>query len=287
MKLPNRGFVIFAQNNSTTDYVKQAYALACSIKATQKEFKNVCLITDNIIKERYIKAFDKVIILDSDESKESEWKIENRYKIYNLSPFEETIVLDSDMLVLEDLTDYWNDFSSKELCFTTDVRTFRNTVIKEGLWYYRKAFIRFELPNTYVALHYFKKTNLTKTFAMYLELINKDWETMYSLYTGGKAFQKWQSIDVSTALVLQVLGIENDVVLKNSSVKFTHMKTYHQGFDNLKNSWQDYVKTYLTENLDFYIGNYKQTGVFHYVEDSFLTDDIITKYENYLSYHEL
>jgi len=283
----SKGFLLFAQNNSTTDYVRQAYALACSIKATQKTHSNVCLITDKTVSDKYSKVFDQVIVIQSDDALNSEWKIENRYKIYDLSPYEETIVLDTDMLVLSDLLDYWQDFSTHDICFTTDVRTFRNKPITTGLWYYRKAFVRFELPNTYVALHYFKKTTLTKMFAKYLEIINKNWEVIYGTFTGGNAFQKWASIDVSAALAIRVLDIEKEVTPKNSVINFTHMKVYHQEFDNLQNNWQDYVTAYMTDELELFIGNYKQDGVFHYIEDSFLSDKIIKKYEKYLNYAEL
>ena len=65
------------------------------------------------------------------------------------------------------------------------------------------------------------------------------------------------------------------------------MKVYHQEFDNLQNNWQDYITAYMTDELELFIGNYKQGGVFHYIEDSFLSDKIIKKYEKYLNYAEL
>ena len=45
--MTTQGFCIFAQHNKNTDYAKQAYALAMSIKIQMPNSK-VCLITHHI-----------------------------------------------------------------------------------------------------------------------------------------------------------------------------------------------------------------------------------------------
>ena len=282
--MSSKGFVFLAQNNEDTDYVRQAYALACSIKATQKEINQTCLITNDEVPEKYKKVFDHIVPIPWDDAAEkAKWKIENRWKIYHVTPFEENIVLDVDMLLLSDISTWWTYFEGHDLYFTTNVRTYRDQPITEGLWFYRKAFNRYNLPNTYVGLHYFKKSDKAHEFYKWLEFITQNWEVFYGNYAGGNLYQKWNSIDVSAALAIKLMDIENEVTNKTSEIpKFTHMKTYHQGWNNLYNSWQDYVKSYFDDNLNLKVGNYVQGPVFHYVEDSFLTDKIIETYENYL-----
>jgi hypothetical protein len=46
--------------------------------------------------------------------------------------------------------------------------------------------------------------------------------------------------------------------------------------------WQDKVGVYLNSELQLKIGNYKQSGIFHYTEKDFVTDEIINTYEEYL-----
>ena len=46
----NKGFCILAENNYKTDYVRQAYGLACSIHKNNKN-QNVSLITDDNVPE--------------------------------------------------------------------------------------------------------------------------------------------------------------------------------------------------------------------------------------------
>ena len=54
------GFCLLAQNNSTVDYVKQAYALAVSIHKFNKG-QNISLITNDKVPEKYEHVFDKII----------------------------------------------------------------------------------------------------------------------------------------------------------------------------------------------------------------------------------
>ena len=58
------------------------------------------------------------------------------------------------------------------------------------------------------------------------------------------------------------------------------MKLYAQEWQTLRTTkWIDQVGIYLNHNLNLVIGNYTQTGIFHYVENEFVTDDIIKAYE--------
>ena len=42
----SKGFLLLAQNTGGIDYIRMAYALALSIKNTQKANHNVCLVTN-------------------------------------------------------------------------------------------------------------------------------------------------------------------------------------------------------------------------------------------------
>jgi len=47
----SKGFLIFAENSDTCNYVEQAYALALSIKASQSKTTNVSIMTNNTVSE--------------------------------------------------------------------------------------------------------------------------------------------------------------------------------------------------------------------------------------------
>jgi len=54
-----RGYICVAQNNSKTDYLRLAYALALSIRNTQSEVRKLSIVTDQKdIPQKYKEVFD-------------------------------------------------------------------------------------------------------------------------------------------------------------------------------------------------------------------------------------
>lgn len=274
-------FTLLAQN-STYDYIKQAYLCALSIRATNPGSK-ICLITNDAVDKHYASSFDDIVNIPWEDSAQStEWKVENRWKIYHATPYDRTIVLDTDMLVLENIEHWWNFLKKYKIFYTTNVKTYRGDWLTSV--YYRKAFRNHQLPNLYSGFHYFEKSDEAHEFYKWLELVMNNWELFYGQYAGGKYFQQFASVDVSAAIVTKILDCEERVTAKTSYPYFTHMKVHAQDWKILTSErWQDKVGVYLDRNLDLKIGNYKQNGIFHYTEKDFVTDDIIKTYERYLN----
>lgn len=280
----SKGFLVFVQNTETVDYLKQAYALALSIKATQQEVTNISVVTDAVVPDHYKQVFDQVIEIPwGDLAKNPLWKIENRWKLYHASPYEETIVLDTDMLFLEDITPWWDYCANSDLKFCSKVRNYKGEIITTDLAH-RKSFIANNLSNPYVALHYFKKSELAHDFYKTLEFVVKNWEECYKIYCT-KAPQKWLSIDLSAAIAISIMGIE-EVVDSVSPLEFVHMKPAIQGITPVPSRWQDSVQCYLNSHGDLALGNFKQRFLLHYVEKDFLTDKLISRLEQQVKIYD-
>ncbi len=274
-------FTLLAQN-STYDYIKQAYLCALSIRSTNPGSK-ICLITNDTVDEKYSSSFDDIVNIPwEDSANKSEWKVENRWKIYHATPYDRTIVLDTDMLVLENIEHWWDFLKNYKIFFTTNVKTYRGTPVTSV--YYRKAFRNHQLPNLYSGFHYFEKSEEAHTFYKWLELVMNNWELFYGQYAGGKYFQQFASVDVSAAIVTKILNCEDRITSKTSYPNFVHMKVKAQDWKNIVGDrWQDKVGVYLDKDLNLKIGNFKQNGIFHYTEKDFVTDDIIKIYERYVN----
>lgn len=123
----SNGICLVAQNNNTTDYIRQAYALALSVLANSPR-TNISLITNDEVLPKYQKVFDKIIPIPwGDSANNKQWKIENRWKVYHITPYENTVVMDVDMLVLDNINKVWQRFTkSPPLLFTKNVKTYRN-----------------------------------------------------------------------------------------------------------------------------------------------------------------
>lgn len=276
----SKGYVILAQNNKTDDYVKMAYASAMSIQLTQTEVKNVTLITDipEAVPQHYKKFFDNILPIQwYDDAFESEWKIENRWKLYHLTPYDETVILDADMLFLSDVSHWWPYMSRNfDLLITDKVFTYRNELITDS--YYRKVFKDNKLPNCYSAFTYFKKSDFAEEFWKLVELIVKDWKVFYGAFVK-ESKPKGLSIDIAFALAVKILGIEDQVFSSLDIPTFTHMKSRDQKWKQYSESWTDHAGVYMNDDCQLKIGNYEQTGIFHYTEKHFMNEDKIFKYE--------
>lgn len=263
----SQGFLIFAQNNSTDDYVKQAYL--CALSGTYSGNQNFTLVTDQQVPTEYKLVFDNIVILDTDDAQNSEWKIENRYKAFDLSPYDETIVLDSDVLILDKID--WSLFADFDLYFTQNPVTYRGEPVKSS--YYRKAFEHNMLPNIYTGMYYFKKTKNVHRFFAILEVIISEWKEFYDIYCDSYKPQH-VSIDVCAAIALDMLQLHTD--RSYDIVPFVHMKNHAQDWEQINDTWQQKVDWYM--NNDLKIGNYKQQGIFHYTEKDFC-DAILKRYQ--------
>lgn len=268
----SKGFLVLAQNTPTVDYVRQAYALALSIKATQKEVTNISLVTNEKVPEEYQSVFDNIIDIPwGDVAYNPEWKIENRWKLYHVSPYVETIVLDTDMLFLDDISSWWDYCSKSNLKFCTKIKNYKNQVVEKDT-YHRAAFIENNLPNPYVALQYFKRSDFAHSYYKALELVVENWEYFYKKFAP-KSMQNWLSIDMSAAIAIKMLGIE-DTVDAVSPLEFVHMKPAIQNIRPIPESWQNVLYCDFNET-GLVVGNYKQHNLFHYVEKDFLTDNVL------------
>ena len=270
------GFCLLAQNNSTTDYVKQAYALAVSIHKFNKG-QNISLITNDSVPKKYKTVFDNIIKIPwTDQAHESDWKIENRWKVYHASPYKHTIVMDVDMLVFHDITHWWQELEKRDLFFVSNVKNYRDELVTSR--YYRRTWDENNLPNLYSGIYYFKTSKPAHEFFDFLELIMINWELFYGKFASNY-YQKWCSFDLSCSIASKILDNTLEITDAKSFISFTHMKPQCQGWIDVPEKWTNVLGSYITKDKSLIIGNHLQRNILHYVEDEFLTDKILHRLE--------
>jgi len=273
-----RGFLIYAEGK---EYVKQAYLCAMSIKASGNKYP-VSIVTNDKILKKYETVFDKVIEVPWYAASDSRFKSEHRWKLYHATPYDQTIVLDSDVLVLDDQDSFWKFLDNYDLYFPCRVFNYRNTRVDEATDPYRKAFRDNNLPNFYNAVHYFRKSELAQEFYKWAELVTNNWQLFYGNFCK-EHYPKEPSMDITTAIVACIMDIDDDISNRGHSAPYIkHMKPGLQGWQSTPATWQGVVGVYLTDSLRLKIGNHLQEGVFHYTENDFVTAEIIRKYELWL-----
>jgi hypothetical protein len=185
------------------------------------------------------------------------------------------------MLILQDLTTWWDFLGNYDIYFPSNVYTYRGEIITSD--FYRKAFTANNLPNLYVGLHYFKKCDTAHKFYEWLEIVSKNWKDFYDIFLKENK-PKHQSMDVNTAIVATILDCEDSITNKKTSFPtFVHMKPMVQNWMQETTRWQDLVGVYINRDCELKIGNYIQNGVFHYTEKDFVTEAVVERYRNKLN----
>lgn len=261
--------IMLCQYAGEDNYVLQACLLAMSVKHSNPDEK-VSLVTNDPVPEEYQSLFDKIIPIPwEDDARLSEWKIENRWKLYHCTPYKKTLVLDTDVLVLQDITHWWTFFEKYKLYFTSKVYTYRDEVADNS--FYRYAFLENNLPNIYSGMHYFEKSDQAQEFYEWLQLVVQNWKSFYEIFLRADTRPPRPSIDLCAAIVTRILDCENDVTNSKENVThFTHLKAHSQGWKKSPQAWQQLVGTYISPRCEIKIGNYLQSGVLHYTENDFL-----------------
>ena len=213
----NRGFVIVAQNNNTTDYIECASVLAQRIRTIMPD-SSVSLLTDRAIKNS---VFDHVIRFPhGDQCKKQEWKLANDWQVYDASPYNFTIKLEADIYLPRSIEHWWKILRDRDLVLTTTIRNYTNQISRER--FYRKVVDDTGLPDVYNAITYFRRSKFAEQFFSLVRDIFENWDQYRSLlvcYEGEQA-----TTDFVYALAARILGEENCIMPDFTDMSMIHMK---------------------------------------------------------------
>lgn len=268
----NKGFLTIAQNGQH-DYVKMAYVLGMSLKLSQEKYNKLSVIVNENeeIPEKYLPFFDKIIYV---EKPEEEWKVQNKWQYFGLSPYDETIVLDTDMLFFSDISHWWECLEQSDLEFTTTVTNYKGEIAESD--FYRKTFTKNKLPNLYSALFYFKKTKENEEYFKAVKVIFENWKAFYDKLL--KDPPKYLSGDVVYSLAAKIMfnrRWENFLTL-------THMRSRLQD-ETIVDDWNKHLPVFFTSrygDVQLKVSNFSQIYPFHYIKKDFLNEEVIELYEN-------
>jgi len=266
------GYLLIVAEHDSIDYLNLAYALAISIKNTQKPgYDQVALVVDNKEKLNSLKSswvFDHVI----------EWKEEifwdGRSWMDQLSPFDATVCLDVDMLFMRDYS-HWVDYflENCDLYVANKSYTYRGELIYDA--YYRKSFIKNHLPNLYSFYTFFKKNSnlVNEFFDLGRHIIKNPIEFTNTFLTEHKP--KILGTDEAFALSAKILDITDQIAYPLEFPRVVHMKPMIQNWPWPADCWSDHIGFYLNKKGQLKLGNYQQQDIVHYVEKDKISTEMI------------
>lgn len=169
-----KGALLFAFNNNSTDY----YAMAVKTAKRINYFLDlpVSLVTDSnsITESDY--TFDKVFLVDPDKSNiknKSIWINKGRYQAFELSPYEETLLLDTDYLVNSNLLNL--DYNYTDFLCPNKTNFILNDM---GLEYVSAT----SFPTLWATIIMFKKTKTTKHLFDCMRMVQDNYNHYIDLY---------------------------------------------------------------------------------------------------------
>jgi len=182
------GALIFAQNNTGVDYIQLAVYAASRVK----EFLGipVTLATDDLQwleSQHKNHGFDQVVKIlsagtsvksfydGSISSKYLEWKNATRYQAYDLSPYETTLVIDSDYIINSSLL---KPALSRECSF----QIYKKSVDLADWRGQHRRINDYSVPFYWATAFIFKKNEVTQAFFDLVSYIKHNWVYFRNLY---------------------------------------------------------------------------------------------------------
>ena len=250
-----RGFVIMA--TGAEEYLKCANTLAKNIQRLMPD-ERVSLITDAKVKNNGL--YDKIIKITNVD--DSDWQLANDYLVYDASPYDETIKLESDIYLPRRIDHWWDILADRDLNICTTIRDRKNN-ITDGA-YYRKTFIESGLVNTYNAITYFKKSPLAERFYAIVRDIFQNWNDYVQLLKFST--EDRATTDVVYALAARIIGEEQCTMTNFTDFSMIHMK---QMIANTRSmDWTDELVTEIYPDT-FRVATIPQLYPVHYQVKSF------------------
>lgn len=270
------GYLIVVSKNDEVDYLKLAYALALSIKNTQKMgYEKIALVIDDNSRLDSLKSpwvFNEVI----EWNQESHWN--GRSWMDVLTPWEYTVCLDADMIFTRDYShniDYF--IENCQLYVPSVAYTYRGEVVTSD--FYRKAFTANELPNLYSFFTFFKKdSKIANDFFNLGRYVIKNPTEFQNLFLT-KRKPAVVGTDEAFALSAKLLDIADQISYPLEFPKVVHMKSMVQNWPWDSEKWTYQVGFYLNTQGQLKIGNFQQHDIVHYVEKDLMTDEMISIFE--------
>ena len=212
----DKGFVIMAQGD---DYVTCAKALELSIKRTMPD-ANVTIITTEMLPH-------------GDQAPDLIWKLQNDWQVYEASPYEYTIKLEADMYLPQSIDYYWDVLKERDIVVSTNIRDIRQDI--SAVRYYRRFIDDNNLPDTYNAITYFRKSELAEKFFNIVRDVFENWEE-YKHILKCKV-DELCTTDWAYAIAAHILGEENTTLPQFDAMSMVHMKQFING--SATENWTD------------------------------------------------
>jgi hypothetical protein len=266
------GYLTVACNTNKVNYLELAYIQALNVKKTQKHNKFAVVVdesTNKLIEEKHKITFDYIIV--APDNKFGPFGTEAF--LFELTPFKETIKIESDLLFTRSIDHWINGFRLQDIVLSIGCRNYKQE--KSAARKYRKIFDDNNLPDVYNGLMYFRFTKTTKVFFDKVKEIFTNWNQVVK--TLKNCNEETPSTDLVFAIAALIIGKENCTLPTLDFVNFVHMKSAINDFAAELNFNEVFVTEF--DQGMIRVNNINQYHPFHYYDKNFVSKEMIEYYE--------
>lgn len=266
------GFVTIACNTDTVDYLHLAYIQALNVKKTQKNNKFAVIVderTNQLVTDKHKETFDYIIKAPNHNF----GPYGTEAFLFELTPFKETIKLESDLLFTRSIDHWIHAFRLRDIVLSVGCKNYRQE--QSPARNYRRTFDDNHLPDVYNGLMYFRFTKTAKDFFDKTKHIFRNWNSIINNLKNCR--EDVPSTDLVFALAAQLIGQELCTLPSADFINFVHMKPGINGFDETLKFDEVFVTEFNQGMIR--INNINQYHPLHYYNKSFVTDEMVKYYE--------
>jgi hypothetical protein len=256
-----RGAILFAFNSPKFDYYKMAVATAKRIN----HFLDmpVTVVTDEASISNDPYQFDKTILVEPDKSNNRDWGMwinKGRYQAYELSPYDETLLLDTDYMVNSDkllkVFEYYDDFCCHDNT---------NYLMQPGLP--QEILSAYSFKTLWATAVAFKKTPRVEQIFGCLEMVQKNYDHYANIHSFvGGVFRNDYALTLALRIANGHSDNKQDIIpwnlihlgQKNVHVYRNNVDEFNTEYTVMYDNWQrgKIRKEYITiKDTDFHVMN--------------------------------
>ncbi len=157
----------------------------------------------------------------------------NDWQVYEASPYDYTIKLESDMYIPRDIEHWWDVLKHRDIVVSSTIRNFMQEI--SDVRVYRRFIDDNNLPDVYNAITYFKKSDVANQFFSIVKDIFENWDEY-------KKILKCNQTEIVTtdwvySIACHIMGVEKTTMPTFTEMSMVHMKAFVN--NNVTENWTD------------------------------------------------
>tara|TARA_B100000965_G_scaffold243736_1_gene204543 strand:- start:23901 stop:24746 length:846 start_codon:yes stop_codon:yes gene_type:complete len=260
-----QGWMINGGNSE--QYYKMAAASAMMLKIHQSLPVAVCIDKVDNWPTEFEDCVDYVVEYPfGDTSHNMPQNVQlNQWQFYHVTPFHETIVIESDTLVLNDVSYIEDILEHNDLLFPTEITDFRNVpYVPPHVVFFKES----RLEKVHAGIWTFKQGTEAMQYFKMLDVVSQHWRDAFKEYFKPEHVPDTPILDVLHSISATMIGEHENITVHDPLLlRYTHM------LSSPDDKWNDHMNVWYTDN--FKIDNYRQNGIIKYSEPDVLSERIL------------